>query len=222
MLQHCRRCNVTIRNPHKSCPLCGGTLEGEWLEENRMFPDLEQSSSRFALGFRIFTFGCIAVMIAAAALNWSLGFEDFWSRYVLAGVVCTWLLTAMAVIKRRNLMKNFIWQMVLLWGVFLFWDWMTGWKGWSVDYALPGAWLAAFGSILAVIFITKPPAVHYLVYLMLLFAGSFVLLILLVLGVPQQKIPGIVSVAAGFLMLIGLLLFQGRLLLEELHKKVHL
>ena len=46
-----------------------------------MFPDLRRESSRMAMGFRIFSFVCIAVCVAAVSVNWILGFHSFWSGY---------------------------------------------------------------------------------------------------------------------------------------------
>ena len=143
-MQYCKRCKITVRNSRRKCPLCQGNLEGNPEEENRMFPDLRRESSRMAMGFRIFSFVCIAVCVAAVSVNWILGFHSFWSGYVLAGVGCMWILSAVAIVKRRNLFKNAVWEAVLLWAVFLFWDFITGWRGWSVDFGIPIVLLAVY------------------------------------------------------------------------------
>ena len=96
------------------------------------------------MGFRIFSFVCIAVCVAAVSVNWTMGFHSFWSGYVLAGVGCMWILSAVAIVKRRNLFKNAVWEAVLLWVVFLFWDFITGWRGWSVDFGIPIVLLAVY------------------------------------------------------------------------------
>ena len=113
-MQYCKRCKITVRNPRRKCPLCQGNLEGNPEEENRMFPDLRRESSRMAMGFRIFSFVCIAVCVAAVSVNWILGFHSFWSGYVLAGVGCMWILSAVAIVKRRNLFKNAVWELSLI------------------------------------------------------------------------------------------------------------
>ena len=141
-MQYCKRCKITVRNPRRKCPLCQGNLEGTLEEENQMFPDLRRESSRMAMGFRIFSFVCIAACVAAVSVNWILGFHSFWSGYVLAGVGCMWILSAVAIVKRRNLFKNAVWEAVLLWAVFLFWDYITGWRGWSVNFGIPIVLLA--------------------------------------------------------------------------------
>lgn len=87
-MQYCKRCKITVRNPHRKCPLCQGNLEGIPEEENQMFPDFTRENSRMAMGFRIFSFVCIAVCVAAVSVNWTMGFHSFWSGYVLAGVGC--------------------------------------------------------------------------------------------------------------------------------------
>ena len=156
-MQYCKRCKITVRNPHRKCPLCQGNLEGIPEEENQMFPDFTRENSRMAMGFRIFSFVCIAVCVAAVSVNWTMGFHSFWSGYVLAGVGCMWILSAVAIVKRRNLFKNAVWEAVLLWAVFLFWDFITGWRGWSVDFGIPIVLLAVYVILWVVVFVTRAP-----------------------------------------------------------------
>lgn len=221
-MQKCKRCGIMIRNPQRRCPLCQGPLEGEMNPEDRMFPDLKYNTSRFMLVMKIFTFVCVAICVGAAAINWIGGFSVFWAGYVMAGVLCLWIITIVGVGKRRNLLKNTMWQMVILWCVFLFWDRATGWYGWSLDYGIPGVWIVTLVVLGTLIRILKVPVRHYMVYLILAFLGSLVPAFLLASSLVKCRIPSVICVAAGVLLLCGLAIFKGRELAEELKKNAHI
>ena len=49
-----------------------------------------------------------------------------------------WLALAVGFFKRYNLLKNAMWQLIIVTVGCLIWDWLTGWHGWSIDFVLPG------------------------------------------------------------------------------------
>lgn len=56
-------------------------------------------------------------------LNW------FW--FAAAGSFCAWLVVMVAYTKRRNILKNEMWQLLLITVIAVLWDIFTGWRGWS-------------------------------------------------------------------------------------------
>lgn len=221
-MQWCTRCKVFVKNPQRCCPLCQGRLDGLPHKSDVCFPDLKERSTKAALWFRIFSFVCIAVAVISLSGNWVMGFEKFWSGYVMAGAACMWILTTVAVMKRRNLLKNTIWEAVLLWGVFLFWDFITGWRGWSVDFGIPCVLMVVFVALWVIVILTKAPVSHYMIYMVMASLGSVVPLILLLCGTVKEKLPSVVCVAGAVLMISALAIFKGRALWDELEKKTHL
>lgn len=55
------------------------------------------------------------------------------------GTLTAWILTTVGYKKRRNLLKNALWQLILISAGLIIWDFATGWRGWSLDIALPAA-----------------------------------------------------------------------------------
>lgn len=221
-MQYCRRCKIWVRNPQTRCPLCQGTLEGDAEGQAQMFPDLERETSRINLGFRIFSFLCIAVCVTGFSLNWIMGFHPFWSGYVLAGVACMWILSAVGLKKRRNLFKNTLWEEMVLWAAFLFWDLITGWRGWSVDFGIPVVVLVVYVILWVLVIVLRAPVSHYMIYMVLASLTSLLPLVLLLCNAVQIRFPSVLCVAGAVLMLSALAIFKGRALWEELKKKTHL
>lgn len=133
-----------------------------------------------------------------------------------------WILSAVAIVKRRNLFKNAVWEAVLLWAVFLFWDYITGWRGWSVDFGIPIVLLAVYVILWVIVFVTRAPVPHYMIYMVMVSVGSLVPLVLLLCGAVSVRMPSVLCVAGAVLMLSALAIFKGRALGEELRKKTHL
>ena len=49
-----------------------------------------------------------------------------------------WLALAVGFFKRYNLLKNAMWQLIIVTVGCIIWDWLTRWHGWSIDFVLPG------------------------------------------------------------------------------------
>ena len=102
------------------------------------FPGYHEKPSRRALmGLKIFSFTCTAAVVICWMLNYLLTFGRWWAGYVTAGVFCTWLLIMVGYRKRKNPLKNGMWQLIIVTAGSLLWDVFTGWQGWSVDYVIP-------------------------------------------------------------------------------------
>lgn len=221
-MQYCKRCRVIIENPSGRCPLCQGQLEGEPEKDGQMFPDMTRVRSRIALGFRIFTFFCIALVIVSVAINVLIPSEVFWAGFVAAAVVCMWILTAAAFLKRRNLLKNTLWQMVLLWGVFLFWDFFTGYRGWALEYAIPVVTMVVFPVLTIIVKLLKLPVSYYMIYYILACMAGLLQLVFLLFGLVESRVPAVLCGAVSALILTGLVVFQSRHFWEEVKKKIHM
>ena len=221
-MQYCKRCKVRIVNPSRRCPLCQGSLDGEAEPDEELFPDVTRTTSSIEFGFKVFTFVCVTLVVVGCAVNLIFMTQVFWGGFVAAAVGCMWILTAVGFLKRRNLLKNTLWQMVLLWGVFLLWDFLTGYRGWAIEYAIPIVILLVFPILTAMVKIMKLPAAYYMIYYILACSAGLLQMLLLVTGWLTMRIPCVICGAVSALILAGLIIFQGRHFWEEIKKKVHM
>lgn len=88
-------------------------------------------------------------------------------------------MVSVAYVKRRNLLKNEMWQLVIVTVAGVLWDMFTGWRGWSVDYLLPLAALAVICSMWVITAAQRLEVAEYMIYL--LEAGAFGVVIPLIL-----------------------------------------
>lgn len=188
-------------------------------EEND-FPGSSARPKRTALtGLRIFTFTCTAAVVISWMLNYMLTPGRWWAGYVTGGVFCTWLLVMVGFKKRRNPLKNGMWQLVIVTAGSLLWDLFTGWMGWSVDFVIPLAALVNLFSLTVISLACRMEAAEYLFYLVQAGAFGIIPFILLAAGAVNVPYPSVMCAGISILFLAGLAIFRGKDLIREIEKK---
>ena len=189
------------------------------MEEND-FPGYHEKPSRRALmGLKIFSFTCTAAVVICWMLNYLLTFGIWWAGYVTAGVFCTWLLIMVGYRKRKNPLKNGMWQLVIVTVGSLLWDLFTGWQGWSVDFVIPLAILVNMLSMVIISAAGKMEVSEYLFYLVQAGACGLLPFILLVAGAVSVPYPSVICSGVSLLFLTGLVIFKWKDFVREVQKK---
>ena len=189
------------------------------VEEND-FPGYREKPSRAALmGLRIFTFTCTAAVVLCWMLDYLLTPGAWWAGYVTGGVFCTWLLIMVGFRKRKNPLKNGMWQLTIVSAGSVLWDIFTGWLGWSVDYVIPLAALVTLLSMVIVSAACRMEAAEYLFYLAQAGAFGLIPFILLAAGVVSVPYPSVICAGVSLLFLLGLVIFKGKEFVREIKKK---
>jgi hypothetical protein len=143
-------------------------------------------------------------------------------RFVWLGVITMWLVVLMAVRKRRNVAKGTVYLVVLVGLACVYWDYLTGWRGWSLTYAVPIVSACSIVALLITVRVMRIEVGEHIVY-----SGLTVLLGLapigfLAFGWVTSPLP---SGACGALSLVVLVLMQlasGADVRHELAKRLHL
>lgn len=219
---YCEKCNLTIRTNHKYCPLCQSPLVGEIEEDNKLFPELEEKTHASKLMLRIFNFLCVATIIISLMMNWLITPEKRWSIWIGAGVLCVWIFLTVGLYKRKNLMKNAMWQLFLITIGTVIWDAAIGWSGWSVNYVIPIAGLVTMIILIVVAMVYHLASPEYMIYFLMNCLYGIIPLILLLTGCITVKLPALLYICCCALLFSALIIFQGRAVYSELQKKFHL
>ena len=184
------------------------------------FPGYHEKPSRRALtGLKIFSFTCTAAVVICWMLNYLLTFGRWWAGYVTAGVFCTWLLVMVGYRKRKNPLKNGMWQLVIVTAGSILWDLFTGWQGWSADYVIPLAILVNMLSMVIISAAGKMEVSEYLFYLVQAGACGLLPFILLLAGAASVPYPSVICSGVSLLFLLGLAIFKWKDFVREVQKK---
>ena len=114
--------------------------------------------------FKGFTFACIATIVLSVMVNFMTTPGRYWSIFVTAGVFSMWLALNIGYRKRHNLMKNAMWQLLVVTIGCMIWDLCTGWRGWSVNVILPFVCILIELSMLIISKIQSHSPREYMIY----------------------------------------------------------
>ena len=186
------------------------------------FPESDTPNLTGITVFKWFSFLCIAAAVIVAAVNVMFTPDSYWCLLAIGGIASLWTTLSVGYYKRHNLLKDAMWQLILITCGCLIWDALIGWKGWSIDYAFPAASLAVMISMLVISKIQAHPAKEYLIYLLMAAAYSCLIpFILLLIGVVNFIYLSVICSGIGFLIVIGLMIFRWREFKEEIQKNFH-
>ena len=133
-----------------------------------------------------------------------------------------WLAFATGYLKRYNLLKNAMWQLLIVSIGSILWDIFTGWHRWSVDLVLPLVCLIVEILMELIARIQSHPPKEYMIYYVMASVYSMVLpLILMATGVILYRAFAVICVGLSFLFFIRLLLFRKKEFKQEMYKKFH-
>ena len=169
-----------------------------------------------------FSFLCLAVAVICGMINIMTAGTLNWSWFAGAGCVCAWLVVMVAYSKRRNILKNEIWQLLLISVIAMLWDRFTGWRGWSVDFILPFGVLSVQFSVPVIARVNRLKREEYLFYLVQACIAGLIPMILAWTGVVKFVYPSVICAGISILTLAALFIFCKKDTLREFHKKLRM
>ncbi len=221
----CPNCGCAIRGYKAACPLDNEPLlvsvDARSEEARDLFPATEQKTNRLLL-IRLFAFISLAAFVSSVILDFSLELPLNLPLMTLLGIVSSWSSIGAVVIRRRQVSKIVSWQVTILSLLLVAWDWMLGWQGFSLNFAVPIILLAAQASLYILARALKLESGDYLVYLLLCALLGLVPLLFLIFGWVTVALPSVICVGVSLLMIAGALIFQGGTIKHELSKRLHI
>ncbi|OJU16622.1 MAG: hypothetical protein BGN88_01235 [Clostridiales bacterium 43-6] len=222
-MQHCEHCRVELLGSQKRCPLCQNKPVGDPDARENRFPDVPKGKS--SVGRMLFAWVAFLSVCAAAicvTINLILPSGGWWSLFVIAGIISLWVDFALILKKRKNLPKNILWQVAVVSLIAFLWDYLTGFHRWSLDYVLPILCSCAMLAMTVVAKVRRMDIQDYILYLVIDCVLGIGSLVFLLTGIVQIIIPSALSFGASLVFLAFLLFFEGKALLAELQRRLHL
>ena len=186
------------------------------------YPEEVMTEAKGLKIFKVFTFLCVLALVLALGIDFSIDRHFRLSLFVGGATASMWVALAMGFLKRHNLLKNAMWQLIIVTAGCVIWDRMTGWRGWSVDFVLPGvSALVMFTMVLISRVYYKQPKDYVVYFVMASLYGLIVPLVCIAVGITKVTFPSVISMGMAVLMLVGLVLFRGKELRLEMEKNLH-
>ena len=223
-MMYCNKCKVKVAGNKKFCPLCQNELkESDYSPlDQDVFPIIPTVYKKFNLFFKIFIFASICACVICVALNIMLFKSVWWSVFVVLGVVCVWISLFIAVQKRRNIPKNLVYQVFFASVISVIWDAVTGWKGWSLDFAVPCVCIAAMIAMAVLAFVLNIQIQDFIIYFVVNIIFGIIPTIFLIFNMVHIIYPSVICIAGSIITLAALIVFEGANMLSELKKRFHM
>ena len=182
----------------------------------------EQNKKEEIKILQTFTFLCLAVAVICGMINYLMLETLNWFWFAAAGCACAWLVVNVAYFKRRNILKNLAWQLLIITVLCVLWDHFTGWKGWSIDFVFPFGTLTVLGSIPVIAGVSHLETEEYLYYLLQAAMIGCIPAILIWIRIVHYTLPSVLCTGISFLVLAGMFIFQKKDTLSEFRKKLRM
>ncbi|MEE1305461.1 MAG: DUF6320 domain-containing protein [Agathobacter sp.] len=135
-MSRCLRCNITVNDDTEKCPLCHQILENGGIGEDK-YPDARVTTRKFRLLENIILFLSIVAVVVVFMVDYLMSGVLEWSLIVFLVLIYANVVLRLTILGRSGYIFKTVWSLVSG-GVFLYLlDYMTGDRGWSLNYAFP-------------------------------------------------------------------------------------
>lgn len=223
-MKRCDKCNINIKGGHNVCPLCQNKLfENDGSDNDpEIFPYIPTIYNQNTLFFKILLFASIIAVVINIIINIMLPKSGLWSLFVLLGVACVWLCVFVAIRKKKNFLKNIVYQ-VFIFDIFaVIWDIITGWNMWSTTYFIPISFLSSMIAMTITVRVLKIRMSEYIIYLIILGIFGILPAILIFTKLTFTIIPSLICVGGSVIYFAGMFIFEGKELITELKRRFFL
>ena len=219
-MSRCKQCNVEILDETERCPLCHSVLE-KTVEVENMYPNVRMITRRLALLSRIYLFVAILVEALLIYLNVLSDSEMFWSAIPGLAMLYGYLVLRYAILGKSGYKGKIIVLTLIAILMVVAIDFVVGYRGWSVNYALPSAILLVDAGILVLMCINRRNWQSYMMWQIFMILCSVVPLVLYAVGIVTAPILALLAFAFSTALFLGTLIIGDRRARTELRRRFH-
>ena len=219
-MSRCKQCNVEILDETERCPLCHSVLE-KTVEVENMYPNVRTMTRRLALLSRIYLFVAILVEALLIYLNVLSDSEMFWSAIPGLAMLYGYLVLRYAILGKSGYKGKIIVLTLIAILMVVAIDFVVGYRGWSVNYALPSASLLVDAGILILMCINRRNWQSYMMWQIFMILCSVVPLVLYAVGIVTAPLLALLAFAFSTALFLGTLIIGDRRARTELRRRFH-
>jgi hypothetical protein len=211
---------VEILDETERCPLCHSVLE-KTVEVENMYPNVRTMTRRLALLSRIYLFVAILVEALLIYLNVLSDSEMFWSAIPGLAMLYGYLVLRYAILGKSGYKGKIIVLTLIAILMVVAIDFVVGYRGWSVNYALPSAILLVDAGILILMCINRRNWQSYMMWQIFMILCSVVPLVLYAVGIVTAPLLALLAFAVSAALFLGTLIIGDRRARTELRRRFH-
>lgn len=220
-MSKCLNCKIDILDETERCPLCHSILKQTEDLEN-MYPEVRYRFRRMDFISRLYLFIAIVVEAILFAINF-FNFEEVW-WFIITGLILLYgyVVLRYAVIGKSGYRSKSMILILLFIILSIVIDYVSGNKGWALDYLLP---LAIIGTDIALIILmiyNRKNWQSYICLQLLMVLCSLIPIALYLLGLEKQINLAILPMAVSAALFLGTIILGDRRARTELKRRFHM
>lgn len=219
-MKKCKECRIQVTGRWQTCPLCGRELEISGNQSSPdPFPKIPLTFNRRKTFYLLIIYSVVFILFFFA-LEVFQPAEIQRLEYVLLAVMSLWLVVLILIRKRRNIAKGIVYLILSFSTLSLYFDYISGWQGWSLTYAIPivcGTSLLAMSIAVRVIRLNVG---DYVLYMQLAAVLGFIPFFFLLLDKVSAVWPSWFSILLSSIMLLSVLGKHRAEIFAELKKRM--
>lgn len=224
-MEVCNACHIHVEGAEGFCPLCGTALEAAqppaYTVPQNHYPNLSKISAGYNLVLRLFVFLSLLGCGLSVLVNVMIPTGFWWCLIVIAAVLYLWLTIPPLLRQGTNYAKRIVLQAIFTSALVVALDAITGYRGWSVTYVLPGLLSAGILAIGLMVMFNRTSWTQYVFYQFLMGLFGFIPLLLYFLGVAQNLVMVLLTAAFGLASLLVTLVFGDRSFKSDFKRRFH-
>ena len=186
-----------------------------------MYPEVSYDVNKWKKMTNLFYAVLIAVAACLGVVNYLTYTGSMWSVIAIACMAYVGMTVRYSIMRHANLGSKILIQILGASALLVVIDVMTGYSGWSVDYAIPSMILFADIAIVFLIIVNRLNWQSYFMYQIAVTVFSFVPFILWVAGLIDRPLMAIITVIISVLVLTVTVLLGDRRVKNELIRRFH-
>ena len=220
-MSKCRNCNVEISDETERCPLCGSVLEYTGEVEN-MYPDVRVHTRKMTMISKIYLFCALLVEVLLIYINVVTESQIAWSAITGLGFFYGYMLIRFAILGKTGYRAKITVLTLMAILIVIAIDFLVGYRGWSVNYALPAAIILVYAGILFLLVVNRRNWQSYIMWQIFMILCSFVPIILYLTGIIYVPYLALAALGTSVFLFLGTLIIGDRRARVELKRRFHI
>lgn len=227
MMKRCKACQVKVLDDTLVCPLCHSVLETDSAEvtnqkKSAMYPDVKDVTRKLNFVVKLYTFLAIVAEAAVIIINYATYNGIWWCGICGVAILYFYMTLRYSIQKNTGYQRTVLLQIIGAVILTIVIDFIIGYRGWSVNFVLPGAILLIDISIIVFMLVNITNWQSYILLQLMTLVFSGVLIVLWKVDIITQPIVTIVAICVSAIMFVGTLIFGDRRAKNELKRRFHM
>lgn len=220
-MSKCIQCSVEVLDETERCPLCNSVLE-QTVEVENMYPDVRIKARKMMLISRIYLFCAIIAEVLLVYINIVTESKMWWSMITGLSFFYVYMLIRFAILGKSGYRQKIIVLAMIAVLMVIAIDFVVGYRGWSVDYAMPGGILLVDAGIVFFMISNRRNWQSYIMWQIFMIICSIIPLVLLLLGIEKVPLMALAAFAFSVFLFLGTVIIGDRRARVELKRRFHI